>query len=550
MHTATVFAGVDWGSIIAKILIAIVILLITWVLARTVIWAFGKLAARVPALGDTNDDGHSLGATLGQIASLLVWLFGLIAVLQVFDLGEVLTPIQALLTGVMNFLPNLIGAIFVFVIGALLAKVARQLVETALGAVPFHRWLGSSRDGEEGSAGVPNIARTLALVLYALIMIVISIAALQILGISSISDPAQRMLQTIFDAVPNIVAAALMLGLGVVIARFAAGLLGDILEGLGTDRALREIDAVPEGGSAVPWITRVVQVAIVLFFAVMAAQLLNFPVITDVLARVLELGGKVVFGAAVIAAGFFVARLLGRVLSGTTAVIVRWATIVLFVAMGLTFMGIATEIIVLAFGSLVVGAALAAALAFGLGGRDAAGRVLERAQQRLDAPAPAAAGSGAGATPSDAAAPSSPSAASAVSSSGATFSAGPAPAGGPSTTASDSGPSSSAGATGTPATGGSSSVEAAIDPAGTPAAGGDDAPGDPTPPDLPPTETPPADPEGSDGAGSDTATAGSTTPETSSTQAPPTKELPAAKKAAAKKSTTRRAPRKRSGGTT
>ncbi|MBM6405672.1 mechanosensitive ion channel [Phycicoccus sp. CSK15P-2] len=374
---------IDWGSILVKVITAIAILLITWALAKAVTWAFAKLATHVSALNQSSEDGRSIGATLGRIASLVVWLFGLIAVLQVFDLTEVLAPIQSLLNGVMGFLPNLIGAVFVFVIGALIAKVVRQLVETALGAVPFQKWFG--RAGGEELTGNTNIARTLALILYALIMIVVAIASLQILGISSISEPATQMLQTIFDAVPNIVAAALMLALGVVIARFAANLLGDILEGTGVDRSLRSMEVVPEGRSAVPTITRVVQIAIVLFFAVMAAQLLNFPVITEFLARVLELGGKVVFGAAVIAAGFFIANLIARTVAGTAGQIARWATVVLFVAMGLTFMGIATEIIVLAFGSLVVGAAVAAALAFGLGGREAAGRVLERAQQRMEA---------------------------------------------------------------------------------------------------------------------------------------------------------------------
>ena len=384
MDSQNLFENQDWGTILLKIVLAIVILVVTWALAKAVVWAFGKIATRIPALNQHGSDGESLGATLGRIASLLVWLFGLIAVLQLFNLGEVLAPIQSLLSGVMGFLPNLIGAIVVFVIGALVAKIVRQLVETSLGAVPFQKWFG--RAGGEEATGNTNIARTIALVIYALIMIVVSIAALQILGISSISDPATQMLQTIFNAIPNIIAAAVMLAIGVVIAKFAANLLGEILEGTGVDRSLRSLEVVPEGRSAIPGIVKVVQVAIVLFFAVMAAQLLNFPVITDFLARVLELGGKVIFGAAIIAAGFYIAGLIQRMIGGTAGTIGKWATVVLFVAMGLTFMGIATEIIVLAFGSLVVGAAVAAAIAFGIGGRDAAARVLEDARRRSDRP--------------------------------------------------------------------------------------------------------------------------------------------------------------------
>ena len=135
----------------------------------------------------------------------------------------------------------------------------------------------------------------------------------------------------------------------------------------------------------VPTIAKVAQIAIVLFFAVMAAQLLNFPQITSFLSEVLALGGKVVFGGAIIAAGFFVANLLAKMLSGVGATIIKYATIVLFVAMGLKYMGIADSIIELGFGALVVGGAAAAALAFGLGGRDAAARQLDRLSAKAEA---------------------------------------------------------------------------------------------------------------------------------------------------------------------
>jgi hypothetical protein len=410
-----IWNDIEWAEIAQKAALALLILLVTWIVARLVRWLFAKLADRVPALQRSSGDGENLGSTLGSVASLLVWLFGLVALLQVFGLDQVLTPIQSLLTGIMGFLPNLIGAVFVFVIGALLAKVVRQLIETALGALPLDRWFSSatSKVGAEtgtgagsraataeyagarradtstttttmsdhdnpGSPALQALPKTIATVVYALIMIVVAIAALQILGIASISDPAEQMLTTIFDAIPLIIAAALILGLGVMIARFAGDILQQILEGLGTDRALASVDILPEGQRATPVIAKVVQIAIVLFFAVMAAQLLDFPQITEFLTEVLALGGRVLFGGAIIAVGFFIANLLAKLASGTASTIVRYATLGLFVAMGLSYMGIADSIIELAFGALVVGGAATATLAFGLGGRDAAARRIQR----------------------------------------------------------------------------------------------------------------------------------------------------------------------------
>lgn len=414
------FDGVDWPGLIGKALAAVAILVITWLVAMIVKSLFTKLSSKIPALQRAGADGASVGTTLGSIGSLVVWMLGLVAILQVLGLSQVLTPIQGMADGVLGFLPNLIGAGVVFFVGALLAKVVRQLVQTALSALPFDRWLkkaGSTTSSLPGApqvspAGPPppppgqpappqqqtqqfqqsggqgpaaSIPRTLATVVYALIMIVVTIASLQILGIESISRPAEQMLQSIFDAVPVIIAAGIMLALGIFIARFAGDIVEQVLDGVGLDRQIAELDVLPAETKVVPVVAKIVQIAIVLFFAVMAAQLLDFPQITAFLSEVLGLGGKVIFGAAIIAAGLFIANLLAKLLTGVGATIVKYATIVLFVAMGLKYMGIADSIIELGFGALVVGGAAAAALAFGLGGRDAAARTLDKLSAKAEA---------------------------------------------------------------------------------------------------------------------------------------------------------------------
>ncbi|HIZ98293.1 MAG TPA: mechanosensitive ion channel [Candidatus Janibacter merdipullorum] len=424
MQAQSFLDDIDWAGVLGKALGAIAIIVVTWLIAMVVKSLFTKLSRKIPALQRAGADGESVGATLGSIGSLIVWMLGLTALLQLLGLTQVLTPIQSMVDGVLGFLPNLIGAGVVFFVGALLAKVVRQLVQTALGALPISSWMkkaGATTSSIPGSptaapAGSPppppgqpappqgphgqpappqghapaqgpgsSIPKTLATIVYALIMIVVTISALQILGIESISRPAEQMLQTIFDTIPLIVAAGLMLALGIFIARFVGDILEQVLDGVGLDRQLTELDILPAETKVVPTIAKVAQIAIVLFFAVMAAQLLNFPQITSFLSEVLALGGKVVFGGAIIAAGFFVANLLAKMLSGVGATIIKYATIVLFVAMGLKYMGIADSIIELGFGALVVGGAAAAALAFGLGGRDAAARQLDRLSAKAEA---------------------------------------------------------------------------------------------------------------------------------------------------------------------
>lgn len=387
-------------EILGKIGLAIAILIVTWIVAKVVASLFAKLVNRVPALQKAGADGQSLGKSLGSIASLLVWLFGLMALLQLFNLTQVLAPVQNMLNGVFAYLPNIIGAGLVFVVGAIIAKIVRQIVETALGAVPFDKWLGKGTRrledtvgvaetpgyttpapaSQEGGLNAQSIVKMIGLVLYSMIMIVVAISALQILDIEAISGPATDMLNKIMDAIPNIIAGAVLLAIGVLIAGFVTSLLSELLGGLGIDRALHNMEVLPAHKSAIPTITKIVQIAIVLVFAVAATKLLGFPEITAFLEEILELGGKVAFGGAIIAAGFVVANVLAKVVGGSAANIVRIATLVLFGAMGLKYMGLADSIINLAFGALVVGGAAAAALAFGLGGREAAARQLAKMQ--------------------------------------------------------------------------------------------------------------------------------------------------------------------------
>ncbi|MFV0461962.1 MAG: mechanosensitive ion channel [Nostocoides sp.] len=393
------FDSIDWQHILLNVVYAVVILIVTWFLAGLVKRLLGKYLNRVGVLRRTNDNGDTLATSLASIGSLLVWLFGLIAVLNLFGLTEVLGPVQGMLNEVLGYLPNVIGAALIFFFGLVLAKIVRELIVAALEAVNLDRYvtMAGRRAEAEIAAGVADtqpaahsapanstsITKVIGQIVFAVVLIVVSIAALQVLGIASISEPATQMLELILAAIPAIIGAAILLGIGVLVARFAGGLVESMLRSTGFDATLARIGIEPKDRDAASVVNILVQIAIILFFAVAGTRLLGFPEITAMLDAVLLLAGRVLFGGVVIAAGVYIASLLAKMVgNGTGALIVRWATIVLFVAMGLKFMGLADSIVNLAFGALVVGAATAAALAFGLGGREAASRELQRFQQR------------------------------------------------------------------------------------------------------------------------------------------------------------------------
>lgn len=372
-------------ELLQKIGLAVIILIGTWAAAKGAKWAFAKLVDNVAFFRRGTGSGQSLGESLGKIVSLLIWLFGLLILLTVLGLGNVAGPIDTLLNNVMAFIPRLLGAGLIFFIGLMVAKIVRDLIVTALQTMSFDKW--ANRGGVDTMTGNTAISSTIGTIAYALIVVFVSILALDVLALESVSQPASNMLQLIFDAIPRIIGAALLLGLGYLISRFVAQLLMEILPGLGVDRAVTATELLPDGTTASSIIARVAQIAIILAAAIAATRLLGFPELTAILDAVLELGGRVIFGAVVIAFGFLIANMLARLIAGSgettlAASVVRWVTVVLFTFMGLEFMGVGEDIVRMAFAALVIGGAVAGALAFGLGGRDWAKRKLEQLDNR------------------------------------------------------------------------------------------------------------------------------------------------------------------------
>ncbi|HEX2558766.1 mechanosensitive ion channel, partial [Phenylobacterium sp.] len=404
----------EWGP---KILTAIAVLVAAHFLAKGVQWGMAKLIDRFPGIRAHNRDAgpkETIGFQLGQLGYWLVLLIGVIAALTILELDDVVIPLSTLITDILAFVPNIIGAGVIFVVGLVVATLARRVVEAALTAAHVDGWL--ERAGLSRITGASGLAKTIGTLVFVLIVIPVTIAALEQLQIEAISAPAVAVLQTVLSALPRVLAAAIVLSLAFFIGRWVAGLVEQILPSLGFDRSLQSLgikaaEAAPSTADgpvdqqaaaeatglprATPSkvVAQLVLVAIMMFSAVEAARLLEFVAIAEILQQVLDLAGHVLFGGVIITVGVLLANFLAKMIDRSTggadafaSSIVRWATIALATAMGLRFMGIADEIVILAFGLILGSAAVAAALAFGLGGREAAGKLLDRWTRKADRP--------------------------------------------------------------------------------------------------------------------------------------------------------------------
>jgi hypothetical protein len=336
----------------------------------------------------------STAETLSEAVYWLTFLIFLPAVLGALHLGILLEPVRGVIDKLLGYMPSLIGAAAILVIGWTVAHIIRKIVVNLLVAVgtdklPHHAGLQSAFHDQQLSALV-------GLVVYALILIPVLIASLQALRLEAVTQPATDMLRSFLAAVPAVFGAALVLGIAYIIARVLGSLVANLLEGIGFDQLSSRlgIGDLTVGDKTTPSavVGYLMVVGVMLFAVIEAMRLLGFSKLAELGAEFLIFAGNVVLGLFIIALGLFVANLIAQAVrsssipqAGMLSAVARVAILILAFAMGLQQMGIASEIILLAFGLMLGAITVAAALAFGLGSRDIAARALEEWIESLSA---------------------------------------------------------------------------------------------------------------------------------------------------------------------
>jgi hypothetical protein len=316
---------------------------------------------------------------------MLFWVVILLfapAILGAYDLGGLLDPVKDMVTKTLDMLPNVFAAFVIGFVGWIVGRVLSSLATNVLSAAGIDRAAG--RIGLDESF---RLSRLIGTIVFIFVFVPSLIAALDALKVETISKPATNMLGQMLGAVPNLIAAALILAITFFVARFVSKLVVRLTSGLGIDTLPQKIGlAGLFSGATQP--SKVVG-ALVLFFAMLfavveAANQLGFTQVRDVVTMFIRFAGDVLLGGVILVVGFWLANLAYAVIQRASgehttglANLARYAILGLVFAMGLRAMGIADDIVNLAFALTLGTVALALALSFGLGGREAAGRQME-----------------------------------------------------------------------------------------------------------------------------------------------------------------------------
>jgi hypothetical protein len=214
----------------------------------------------------------------------------------------VIEPVRQMLTRIMDYLPVLLGALIILIVGWMVAKAIRRLVDWLLKTIRFDTLANKAGISEILKKGNLEISagEVVSNIVYWLIIIMVLVMTVDALGLPKASD----ILASLFAYVPKVIAALLVLIVAMFLANFVSGIVRT------------------------------------------AAGNANLP--------------------------------KPEILAGIS----RWAIIIFAVTISLEQLGIAPLLVTATFNIILGGIVLALALAFGLGGKDAAARYLEELRQK------------------------------------------------------------------------------------------------------------------------------------------------------------------------
>jgi small-conductance mechanosensitive channel len=210
---------------------------------------------------------------------------------------------------------------------------------------------------------------------------------------SALLEPLQNALSTFLSYIPQLIGAIVILVIGYIVAKVLQAVVGRVLQAIGFDGWMEkggikhffdraETNQTPHSilGKLVFWFVFIIALT-------MAADALGIPQVSAVLGQLIGYIPNIIAAILILILAALLANFLSGIVRGATgsgllASVARYAIIVYAAFAALTQLGIAVQLTANTFLILLGGVALAAALAFGIGGRDVANDILQKAYGR------------------------------------------------------------------------------------------------------------------------------------------------------------------------
>lgn len=327
--------------------------------------------------------GTSL-SLIGKLVFLVVFLLFLPPALNALGLSSVAGPLSGIVSSIVSYLPNLLGAGILLYVGILLAMIIGQLLAVLLSKTKIDNII--TRNENKKAVLLSDV---IVKIVVSVIILITVVQALTVLNIDAISIPALQIINAIFSAVPSIILAAVVICVGLLVANIACGLLSNLLVAVNLDGIATKV--LPSlKVSATKIAVNIVKTLIIIFVVAQGVEVLGLAILSAIVASIVAYIPLVVKSAVIAAVAFIGASLLENLIvksnekAAGVAKIVKIAVYVLAGFMILSQLEIASAIIDTAFVVTLGAVAVAFALAFGLGGKDFAKKTLDKVDEKIE----------------------------------------------------------------------------------------------------------------------------------------------------------------------
>jgi hypothetical protein len=366
-----------------------------------------------------------LAQTLADVAYWFILVVTAIPVLESLKISALSGPLSGAFAGVAHYLPKVAGAAVLLLAGYVVSRIARAVVSGVLGRVGVDR--AAERLGLGAIFKEQPLSKVLGTLVFVFVLLQFAIGAVGRLELAEISVPLSRMLESIYGYLPKLLVGALLVLVGAVVGRLAGNVAARLAAAVGLNSLVAHLglfqpagekaevasekagEGAPTGAVAEPTasdelvgvqgirgirtpadvVGLAAFVVVVLLFSKQALTTLELSSFASMLERLIDFLPHVVAAFAVLGAGLwagaFAHRRIDELTLGSTDRLVRGLGLVahvvavVFAAMvALQQLGVGAQLIAIAFGLLLGAVCLALALAFGLGGRDVASKILAR----------------------------------------------------------------------------------------------------------------------------------------------------------------------------
>jgi len=372
--------------------------------------------------------------TVADVAYWFILVVAAIPVLEALKIGALAAPLTAAFATVTTYLPKVAAAIVLLVVGYVLARVVRSVVAGVLDRVGLDKAMG--RLGFGKITREQSLSGIIGSIAMAFVLLHFAISAVGRLDIKEISGPLGGMLDSIYVYLPKLLVAAVLMAIGVVVARVAGNVAARLLAAMGFNTLMVHIGLYKQlsaeaksqeqkskeliehrmkgdedddesdeaddllGSHGTSGINTPADIAgvvvgaiVVLLFLRQVLGTMDLGGLAGMLDRLIAFLPNVLVAAVLLGAGLWAGgwakkrideltkssqdRLLRSLGSVAHVAAVAFASM-----MALQQVGVGRQLIAIAF-ALVLGAVcLALALAFGLGGRDVAAKIVQKEYDR------------------------------------------------------------------------------------------------------------------------------------------------------------------------